>query len=81
MGAFRVEGETDNKDKERTKTMKELNETESKALAAVNAAVNAFNRELIDHHLHSCVARDLREGREEVLDYIEQINRSISTME
>ena len=36
--------------------------------AAVNAAVNAFNRELIDHHLHACVARDLREGREDVLD-------------
>ena len=36
--------------------------------AAVNAAVNAFNRELIDHHLHQCVARDLREGKEDVLD-------------
>lgn len=40
--------------------------------AAVNAAVNAFNRELIDHHLHQCVARDLREGREEVLDELAQ---------
>ena len=40
--------------------------------AAVNAAVNAFNRELIDHHLHSCVARDLREGRDEVLDELAQ---------
>ena len=36
--------------------------------AAVNAAVNAFNRELIDHHLHSCVARDLREGNEAIID-------------
>ena len=40
--------------------------------AAVNAAVNAFNRELIDHHLHCCVARDLREGKEEVLDELAQ---------
>ena len=40
--------------------------------AAVNAAVNAFNRELIDHHLHQCVARDLREGKEEVLDELAQ---------
>lgn len=40
--------------------------------AAVNAAVNAFNRELIDHHLHGCVARDLREGKEEVLDELAQ---------
>ncbi|MBQ3222879.1 MAG: metal-sensing transcriptional repressor [Clostridia bacterium] len=36
--------------------------------AAVNAAVNAFNRELIASHLRSCVARDLREGKEEVID-------------
>ena len=36
--------------------------------AAVNAAVNAFNRALISSHLHTCVARDLREGRDEVID-------------
>ena len=28
--------------------------------AAVNAAVNAFNRELIASHMRGCVARDLR---------------------
>ena len=36
--------------------------------AAVQAALNAFNRELIAAHLHSCVARDLREGKDEVSD-------------
>lgn len=36
--------------------------------AAVNAAVNAFNRELISRHLRTCVARDLREGHDEVID-------------
>ena len=36
--------------------------------AAVNAAVNAFNRDLIISHIRGCVVRDLREGREEVLD-------------
>ncbi|MCI9073941.1 MAG: metal-sensing transcriptional repressor [Lachnospiraceae bacterium] len=36
--------------------------------AAVNAAVNAFNRDLIASHIRGCVVRDLREGREEVLD-------------
>jgi len=36
--------------------------------AAVNAAVNAFNRELIASHMHTCVARDLREGKDEVID-------------
>ena len=36
--------------------------------AAVNAAVNAFNRELIAGHLKGCVARDIRAGHDEVID-------------
>lgn len=36
--------------------------------AAVNAAVNAFNRELLSSHIHGCVARDIREGKDEVID-------------
>jgi DNA-binding FrmR family transcriptional regulator len=36
--------------------------------AAVNAAVNAFNKELLAHHIRGCVARDIREGRDEVID-------------
>lgn len=36
--------------------------------AAVTAAMNAFNRELIANHLRTCVARDLREGNDAVID-------------
>lgn len=36
--------------------------------AAVNAAVNAFNKDLIASHIRSCVARDIREGKDEVID-------------
>ena len=36
--------------------------------AAVNAAMNAFNKELLANHIRSCVARDIREGRDEVID-------------
>ena len=36
--------------------------------AAVNAALNAFSRELLISHMHTCVARDIREGRDEVID-------------
>ena len=36
--------------------------------AAVNAAVNAFSRELIGSHLKGCVARDLRDGNDDVID-------------
>ncbi len=36
--------------------------------AAVNAAVNAFNKELISSHIKGCVVRDIKEGKEEVID-------------
>lgn len=36
--------------------------------AAVNAAVNAFNKELLASHIRGCVARDIRNGKDEVID-------------
>ena len=36
--------------------------------AAVNAAVNAFNKELLASHLRTCVAEDIRAGRDETMD-------------
>ena len=36
--------------------------------AAVNAAVNSFNKELLASHIRTCVARDIREGRDETID-------------
>ena len=36
--------------------------------AAVNAAVNAFNKELLASHIRNCVARDIREGKDETID-------------
>ena len=36
--------------------------------SAVNAAVNAFNKELLASHIRGCVARDIREGNDEVID-------------
>lgn len=36
--------------------------------AAVNAAVNSFNKDLIASHIRGCVARDIREGKDEVID-------------
>ena len=36
--------------------------------SAVNAAVNAFNRELLANHIRGCVARDIRQGKDEVID-------------
>ena len=36
--------------------------------AAVNAAINAFNKELLANHIRTCVADDLRNGKDEVID-------------
>ena len=36
--------------------------------AAVNAAVNAFNKELLASHIRCCVDREIREGKDEVID-------------
>ena len=36
--------------------------------AAVNAAVNAFNKELLASHIRTCVVEDIRGGKDEVID-------------
>lgn len=36
--------------------------------AAASAALNGFNKELISHHIKGCVTRDIREGRDDVVD-------------
>ena len=37
-------------------------------VAAVTAALNAFNRELLSEHIRTCVAEDIRAGKDEVID-------------
>ncbi len=36
--------------------------------AAVTAAMNAFNRELLARHIRTCVAEDIRHGSDDTLD-------------
>ena len=36
--------------------------------AAVKAAVNAFNKELLASHIRTCVADDIRRGNDDVID-------------
>ena len=36
--------------------------------AAASAALNAFNRELLSNHIHTCVVNDIKEGKEETVD-------------
>lgn len=37
-------------------------------VAAVNAALNSFNKVLLANHIKTCVIRDIREGREETVE-------------
>ena len=36
--------------------------------AAVNAAINAFNKELLANHIRTCVADDIRNVKDEAID-------------
>ena len=37
-------------------------------VAAVNAALNSFNKVLLANHIKTCVANDIREGKNEKVD-------------
>ena len=37
-------------------------------VAAVNAALNSFNRVLLANHIKTCVIQDIKEGREETVE-------------
>ncbi len=37
-------------------------------VSAANAALNSFTKVLLGNHIKTCVARDIREGKEETID-------------
>ena len=37
-------------------------------VSAVNAALNSFNKVLLSNHIRTCVAEDIREGKDETVD-------------
>lgn len=37
-------------------------------VSAINAALNSFNRKLLSNHIRSCVAEDIRAGKNETID-------------
>lgn len=37
-------------------------------VAAANAALNAFSKELLAQHIRTCVARDIRDGKDDTID-------------
>lgn len=45
--------------------------------AAVNAALNSFNKELLSEHIHTCVADNIRKGNDEVVDELVETLRKL----
>lgn len=37
-------------------------------VSAINAALNSFNKVLLSNHIRTCVAENIREGKDEVID-------------
>ena len=37
-------------------------------VSAVNAALNSFNKVLLANHIRTCVADDIRDGKDETVD-------------
>ena len=37
-------------------------------VAAVNAALNAFNKELLANHIRTCVVEDIQNGKDDIVD-------------
>ena len=37
-------------------------------VAAANAALNAFSKELLAQHIRTCVVQDIRDGKDETID-------------
>lgn len=45
--------------------------------AAANAALDAFNRELLANHIRTCVADDIKNGKDDVIDELIDTLRKI----
>ena len=46
-------------------------------VSAVNSALNGFNKVLLADHLHTCVAEDIRAGKDEAIDELEELLRKL----
>ena len=46
-------------------------------VSAVTSALNSFNKELLACHIRSCVAEDIREGKDEAIDEFVKITQKL----
>jgi DNA-binding FrmR family transcriptional regulator len=45
--------------------------------AAVSAAINSFNKDLLARHLHTCVVRDIRAGDDAAVDELAELVKKL----
>jgi len=46
-------------------------------VAAVSAALNSFNRVLLENHIKTCVTQDIKDGRDETVDELIDILKKL----
>lgn len=46
-------------------------------VAAANAALNAFNKELLESHIKSCVYEDIRNGKDETVEELVELIKKL----
>ena len=46
-------------------------------VSAVSAALNSFNRELLACHIRSCVAEDIRAGKDDAIDELVRVTQKL----
>lgn len=46
-------------------------------VAAINAALNSFNKVLLANHIKTCVTQDIKEGKEETVDELVTIMQKL----
>ena len=46
-------------------------------VAAANAALNAFNKELLESHIKSCVSEDIRNGKDETVEELVELIKKL----
>lgn len=46
-------------------------------IAAANAALGAFTKELLGNHIKTCVAEDIRSGKDETVDELVEMLRKL----
>lgn len=46
-------------------------------VAAANSALNAFNKELLESHIKSCVSEDIRNGKDETVEELVELIKKL----